>query len=84
MTSRAIWAAYRDTGTIDIPCPRCGANSGTWCTRNDGRVRRVPCVDRLAAASGSVPDARDFSEPLHPQKVRGHSPTLLAAEANDG
>ena len=62
-----IWQAYEGTGTLDVACPHCGATPGTWCTRGDGRVRRVPCVDRLAA-SGSVPTVHDPSEPRHPRK----------------
>ena len=65
MSNRAIWQAYKDTGTLDIGCPHCGATPGVWCTRDDGRVRRVPCVERLAS-SGVVDNVIDFSEPRHP------------------
>jgi hypothetical protein len=63
----AIWDAYRDTGTLDIACPHCDATPGTFCTRPDGRVRRVPCIDRIAA-SGAVPDVRDYTEPRHQRR----------------
>jgi hypothetical protein len=65
----AIWKAYADTCALEVTCPHCGAEPGQWCTKSDGRVRRVPCVDR--AESGIVTDsgkpyARDFTEPIHP------------------
>jgi hypothetical protein len=68
--SGAIWAAYADCGAIEVACPHCDAEPGKWCTREDGRVRRAPCVAR-AVASGVVTTpgkqyARDFSEPGHP------------------
>lgn len=78
---RAIWAAYNDTGALGIDCPHCDAEKGTWCTKDDGRVARVPCVDRIAATAAVSPVARlpstvhdepvtttDFSEPRHPNE----------------
>lgn len=66
---RAIWAAYADTGALSVPCANCGAPQGQWCTRPDGRVRRVPCVDRAAASissgDGKPYATRDFSQPIH-------------------
>lgn len=66
---RAIWAAYNDTGSLSVACTNCGAQQGQWCTRPDGRVRRVPCVDRSAASissgDGKPYSARDFSQPIH-------------------
>ena len=44
-----IRSAY--TGTLSIACSNCGAQPENWCTTPDGRVRRVPCVDRIATAS---------------------------------
>ena len=41
-----IWDAYADVAAMSRPCPTCGAVN-TWCTKTDGRVRRVPCVSRL-------------------------------------
>lgn len=65
----AIWRAYSDTGALRIDCPNCGATRNKWCTRPDGRVRRVPCVERAtttAAVAVSREDRyRDFSQPLH-------------------
>jgi hypothetical protein len=64
--SGAIWAAYNDTGALEVTCPHCAAEPGKWCSRNDGRVRRVPCVDRAAAGvdtGDGRPYARDFSQP---------------------
>jgi len=63
---RPIWQAYADTGALEMSCPHCRAEPGQWCSRDDGRVRRVPCVAR-AAAPGVVAGAgrpRDFSEPI--------------------
>lgn len=66
----AIWAAYSDTDALSSACTNCGAQEGHWCTRPDGRIRRVPCVARSAASIGSGngrPYApRDFSEPARP------------------
>ncbi len=48
MTRREpVWQTYpRDV--IERPCPTCGARPGVWCTNEiTGRVRRVPCIDRL-------------------------------------
>lgn len=70
---RAIWQAYSDVGALDIACPHCGAQPKQWCTRDDGRVRRIPCIER--ATSTAVVDApqsryiRDFSEPAHPPTI---------------
>lgn len=44
-----IRSAY--AGAIQSVCPNCGAEPDCWCTTPDGRVRRVPCIDRIAAAS---------------------------------
>lgn len=44
-----IQSAY--AGTLSIACSNCGAQPESWCTTPDGRVRRVPCVDRIATAS---------------------------------
>jgi hypothetical protein len=49
VTGRPIWQAYADTGALDVACPHCGAEPEQWCTREDGRVRRVPCVDRATS-----------------------------------
>lgn len=74
---RAIWQAYSDTNALAIPCTNCQAEKGIWCTKPDGRVSKVPCVARIAAAdltahqiesesaSLSTP-ALDFSEPRRP------------------
>lgn len=65
---RPIRAAYTDTGAIDVSCPHCGAQPGQWCMTDDGRSRRVPCVDRAAAGVGTGDGqayARDFSQPRH-------------------
>lgn len=65
---KPIWQAYNDCNALAIDCPNCDAEQGNWCTRDNGRVRRVPCVAR-AAAGGLVVTAtdkyRDFSEPTH-------------------
>jgi len=63
MKPRPIWQAYSDTGALDVECPHCGAERGKWCSREGGRLGRVPCVAR-AAASG-VDRPHDFSEPRH-------------------
>lgn len=63
---RAVWAAYADCNALQIDCPNCGAQHGNWCTKDDGRVSRVPCVARAAAGSLMVaPGHRDFSQPIH-------------------
>lgn len=75
---RAIWQAYSDTGALAIACPHCAAEPGNWCTKPDGRVSRVPCVDRIAATAAIAPVIHlpttaatapaDFSEPRHPHE----------------
>lgn len=64
----AIWQAYDDTGALQIDCPHCGATVNQWCTRSDGRVRRIPCIERAASTAVVTTSryARDFSEPIHP------------------
>lgn len=65
MKGLPIWQAYADTGALDVSCPHCGAEPGQWCTRSDGRTRRIPCIDR-ATGSGAVEAAgkpRDFTQP---------------------
>ncbi|WP_197382651.1 zinc finger domain-containing protein [Mycolicibacterium mengxianglii] len=69
MKGRAIWAAYDDTGALNISCPHCDAEEGTWCTKPDGRVARVPCIARIAAAD-LAPTTVDFTEPRHPRSTR--------------
>ena len=69
MNAPPIWAAY--AGARDIPCPTCGAEPASWCTRGDGRVGRVPCIARLAAAEHPESDddsPTDFSEARHPPR----------------
>ncbi len=65
----AIWQAYADTGALEVSCPNCDAAPDQWCTRPDGRVRRVPCIDRTTTTGVlTTPKyGRDFSEPTHPQ-----------------
>lgn len=68
-SGKAIWAAYSDTGALEVTCGHCGAQPGQWCSRDDGRVRRVPCVERAADGGLIATDSRkhhDFSEPRHP------------------
>lgn len=79
MTNRPIWQAYNDTGALEVSCPHCGAQPGHWCTRDDGNVRRIACVDRatsgFAAGNGKF-YARDFTQPSHPpteEPPRPHS-----------
>jgi hypothetical protein len=70
----AIWAAYSDTGALEVTCPHCDAGPGQWCTRDDGRVRRVPCIARTAATGLVTVDRyRDFTEPLPPNRLRGNT-----------
>lgn len=40
-----VWQAYEGVDRSK-PCPGCGAAPSSWCTRGDGRVRRVPCPRR--------------------------------------
>lgn len=61
MKPRPIWAAYNQTGALDVNCPHCGAEHGQWCTRDDGRLGRIPCIARMSASDDGY---RDFSEPL--------------------
>lgn len=63
--SRAIWAAYSQTGADRVDCPNCGAEKDVFCTRPDGRVRKTPCVSRIDVSHAVVPAGRDFSEPTH-------------------
>lgn len=73
MTGRAVLAAYRDTGAAKLPCPHCEAEPGQPCTKPDGRISRVPCVDRIAAAdlgpTTSATPVVDFSEPRRPREA---------------
>ncbi|WP_283613458.1 hypothetical protein [Mycolicibacterium poriferae] len=46
INGKPIWDSYADVADMSRPCPNCGAVN-TWCTKPDGRVRRVPCVSRL-------------------------------------
>lgn len=68
--SRPIWAAYNDTNTLGVACPQCAAAIGMWCTKPDGRVSRVPCVARIAAADIPATPAggHQFGEPRHPRR----------------
>lgn len=85
MTGRAINPAYSDTGALAVVCMHCGAKPGDPCTKSDGRISRVPCVDRLSAADlapAHVPGVErdpksrsnahpiDYSEPRHPPEQR--------------
>ena len=47
---RAVLPAYSDTGALAVACTNCGAEAGQVCVKDDGRLSRVPCVARLAAA----------------------------------
>jgi len=71
MTTRTkaqpIWTAYNETGALDIDCPTCHAERGKWCTRDNGRLGRVPCVARAAASGTDRP--HDFSEPRHREEA---------------
>lgn len=53
-----IAEAYRLSGALAIGCPHCGAPVGTYCTRDDGRVRRTPCVARCRISS-PIPESSD-------------------------
>lgn len=69
MKGRPVRQAYADTGALNVGCPHCGAAPGAWCLTDDGRTRRVPCVDRATAGvttGDGKPYARDFSEPRYP------------------
>jgi hypothetical protein len=65
MTAVPVWHAYSDTGALKMNCPHCGAEPRVFCSRDGGRVRRIPCV--TDASESGVVDAdsepRDFSEP---------------------
>ena len=53
------YPAYEATGALHIACPNCGASVGQYCVTTDGirrvRNRRVPCVQRMVAASQDDP-----------------------------
>jgi len=68
MKPQPIWAAYNTTGALAVSCPRCGAEPGKWCTNDDGRLGRVPCVAR-ATATGATHRPHDFSEPRHREEA---------------
>lgn len=71
MTGRAVLAAY--TGALAVPCGHCGAEPDQPCTKPDGRISRVPCVDRIAAAdiASSISSTLtvDYSEPRRPREA---------------
>ncbi|MCV7141403.1 hypothetical protein [Mycolicibacterium fortuitum] len=46
-----IAEAYRQSGALEVECSHCGAEVGNYCTRDDGRVRRTPCVARCRISS---------------------------------
>jgi hypothetical protein len=64
--------AYTDTGSLHVDCTNCGAEPGQWCARDDGRIRRMPCIARIAS-SGAVTTTAvtavvvpiDFNQPRH-------------------
>lgn len=62
-TGKPIWRAYQDVGALRLQCPHCDAQPGQWCTRDDGRLRRTPCLARIPATS-----PHDFGEPRHPEQ----------------
>lgn len=44
-----VLAAYESTGALGVPCPRCGADAGSWCAQ-DGMTARIPHVSRITRA----------------------------------
>lgn len=76
MRPRAIWRAYQAANdALSRPC-ECGASPGSWCTKADGRVARIPHLSRAKAGhtwgtSTTVvaPEAHDFGEPRHQLEV---------------
>lgn len=44
-----VLAAYESTGALGVPCPRCAADAGDWCT-HDGEPTRIPHVSRIGLA----------------------------------
>lgn len=77
MKGHLVMAAYADTGALTVSCPHCAAEPGQPCTKPDGRVGKVPCVDRIAAADlsagtdkkGNATLPVDYSEPRRPQEA---------------
>lgn len=70
------YQAANDAITRD--CSRCGAPAGTWCSKPDGRLARIPCLVRAKSASsdwaksarasgagGNEVAVVDFSEPRY-------------------
>lgn len=46
MSRGPIGRAYR-LAAMDSKCPTCHAGPHMWCRRDDGHVRRTPCLQRL-------------------------------------
>lgn len=67
-------AYFAANDALSVRCPTCAAARGTYCHRDDGRLRRIPCL-RRAIASGAqnyAPEpsrGRDFSEPLVAREI---------------
>lgn len=43
---RALQAVYVNA-RLNEPCPNCGAVPYAYCTRDDGHIRRLPCLVRM-------------------------------------
>jgi hypothetical protein len=79
---RPIEAAYSPAlCRWEAGCTYCGAAGGEYCRRDDGQIRRVPCIWRMIPRWYDIdPDevterrqlmrpAHDFSEPLHREEA---------------
>ena len=69
MATLPIVAAYEAVAALDICCPSCHAPVGVLCTRDDGRVRRAPCVARCRSG-GPVVGSTDPELPRRAVEAR--------------
>ena len=65
----------------DAGCTYCGAAGGQYCRREDGQIRRVPCIwrmiprwydvdaDEVTERRQLMRPAHDFSEPRHREEA---------------
>lgn len=77
-----IHAAYTAAGALEIRCSNCHSAVGVWCTRDDGRVRRTPCVARCRVST-PIPVSTDPCPATDPAAGRSDRPLVLDLDCPD-